>query len=149
MEKILSNSTERFRRGIIFCCINFGYRKILEKRWGVYQDFTSKLSCLTVPKISVGNTLLLHYFRVPKKFGEEGGSIKIFRRKFFVSQCRKFSQGNPLVFTNFGNRKILWLRGLFHDLLMIFLCLTVPKNFAGEPFCAVFQNFSGSEKIYG
>ena len=72
-------------------------------------------------KFSYGNPLLLHYFRVPKKIGEEGGSIKIFRRKFFVSQCRKFSQGNPLVFTNCGNRKILWLKGLFHDFLLIFL----------------------------
>ena len=30
-----------------------------------------------------------------------------------------------------------------------FFCLTVPKNFVGEPFCAVFQKISGSEKVYG
>ena len=29
------------------------------------------------------------------------------------------------------------------------LCLTVPKKFVGEPFRAVFQNISGSEKVYG
>ena len=28
-------------------------------------------------------------------------------------------------------------------------CLTVPKSFAGETFCAVFQIVSGSEKVYG
>ena len=28
-------------------------------------------------------------------------------------------------------------------------CLTVPKKFVGEPFCAVFQKISGSEKLYG
>ena len=28
-------------------------------------------------------------------------------------------------------------------------CLTEPKNFVGEPFCAVFQEISGSEKVYG
>ena len=28
-------------------------------------------------------------------------------------------------------------------------CLTDPKNLLGEPFCAVFQKISGSEKIYG
>ena len=28
-------------------------------------------------------------------------------------------------------------------------CLTMPKNFEGEPFCAVFQNISGSQKVYG
>ena len=28
-------------------------------------------------------------------------------------------------------------------------CLTVPKYFVEEPFDAVFQKFSGSEKVYG
>ena len=28
-------------------------------------------------------------------------------------------------------------------------CLTVPKNLVGEPFCAVLQKISGSEKVYG
>ena len=52
VEKFLSHSAENFRRGILYCCINLGYRKSLEKRG--YQDFTSKIFCLTVPKISVG-----------------------------------------------------------------------------------------------
>ena len=30
-----------------------------------------------------------------------------------------------------------------------FFFLAVPKNFAGEPFCAVFQKVSGSENVYG
>ena len=40
---------------------------------GEYQDFPSKTFRLTVPKESVRNLLVLHYFRVPKKFGDEGG----------------------------------------------------------------------------
>ena len=28
-------------------------------------------------------------------------------------------------------------------------CLTVPKHFVEEPFCAVLENFSGGEKVYG
>ena len=36
-----------------------------------------------------------------------------------------------------------------HDFLSKNLCLPVPKNFVGEPFCAVFQKISGSEKVYG
>ena len=28
-------------------------------------------------------------------------------------------------------------------------CHRVPKNFIGEPFCAVFQKISSSEKVYG
>ena len=30
-----------------------------------------------------------------------------------------------------------------------FFCLAIPKNFAGQPFCAVFQKVSGSENVYG
>ena len=30
-----------------------------------------------------------------------------------------------------------------------FFCLTVPKHFVEEPFCAVFQKISGSERVYG
>ena len=28
-------------------------------------------------------------------------------------------------------------------------CLSVPKIFVGEPFCAAFQKISASEKVYG
>ena len=34
------------------------------------------------------------------------------------------------------------------DFLSKFFCLTVPKSFVGEPFCAVFQKIFGSEKVY-
>ena len=59
-QNFLSHSAENFRRGILYCCINFGYRKSLDKRAGKYQDFSSKIFCLTVPKIPWGNPSLLH-----------------------------------------------------------------------------------------
>ena len=37
----------------------------------------------------------------------------------------------------------------YHNFLSKIFCLTVPKNFVEEPFCAVFQKISGSEKVYG
>ena len=42
---------------------------------------------------------MLCFRRLPlaKKIMDKRGSIKIFRRKNFVSQCPKFSQGNPSV----------------------------------------------------
>ena len=36
-----------------------------------------------------------------------------------------------------------------HDFSFKIFCLTVPKNLVGEPFCAVFQKISGSEKVDG
>ena len=72
-----------------------GSEKVLKRRGKEYQKFQSKLFCLTVPKILVGGTTLLCYvsenFWQRKSFGKEGGvsSIKSFRGKFFVSQCRQ------------------------------------------------------------
>ena len=47
---------------------------------------------------------------------------------------------------NFGYRQNLCLRGLCHDFPSKIFVLTVPKHFVEEPFCAVFQKISGSEK---
>ena len=38
-------------------------------------------------------------------------------------------------------------RGLSKFSFSIF-CPTVPKDFVGEPFCAVFQTISGSQKVF-
>ena len=39
--------------------------------------------------------------------------------------------------------------GGIHDFQSKLFCLTVPKHFAEEPVCPVFQKISGSEKVYG
>ena len=101
-----------------------------------------------MPKVSVGKFLLLHYFQVPKKFLDKGGAIvKIFGRKFFVSQCRKIPQGNPLVFTNFGNRQILCLRGLFHDILSIFFVSQCRKYWQVNPSVLCFRKLPVAKKF--
>ena len=41
------------------------------------------------------------------------------------------------------------LKRVTHDFSSNFFCLAEPKNFAGEPFCAVFQKSSSSEKVCG
>ena len=54
--------------------------------------FLSKIFCLTVPKISVGELLLLHSFPVAKNFGYEWGEeYQDFPSKVFVSQCGNLS----------------------------------------------------------
>ena len=90
LKTFLSHSAENFRRGILYCCINFGYRKSLDKR-GEYHDFLSKIFCLTVPKTSVWESFTVALISGIEKVWIRGGSITIFCRKFFVSQCRKFS----------------------------------------------------------
>ena len=58
-----------------------------------YDDFPSKIFCRTLPKISLGESFSVSFLPGIEKVWIRGGggSIKIFRRKFFVSQCRKFS----------------------------------------------------------
>ena len=90
--KVFSHSAENYRRGIVYSCKNFGYRKNLDERRGEeYQDFPSETFCLTVPKFSVGESFTVAITSGIEKVWIRGGgkSIKILRRKVFVSQCRK------------------------------------------------------------
>ena len=64
---VLFHSTEKFRRGTLYCVTNFGYRKILCFR-GLCHDFLSKIFCLTVPKIFVGESFGVSLLRVSKNF---------------------------------------------------------------------------------
>ena len=68
MENFLSHSHESIRRGILYCCSNFGYRKCLDKK-GEYQDFPSKIFCRTVPKTSVAESFIVALNSGTKKFG--------------------------------------------------------------------------------
>ena len=93
----LSHTAEIFRRGILYCCINFGYQKSLERR-GEYRDVPSKISCLTLPKISVREPFSVSLVSVIEKVYASEGYVTIFDflSNSFVSQCRKFSQATLL-----------------------------------------------------
>ena len=66
---------------------------------GEYQDFPSKIFCLTVSKFFVGESFTVAFFWVPKKFAEEGGGggIKIcrFSVDFFCLTVPNFIAGEP------------------------------------------------------
>ncbi len=69
-------------------------KKFMDKGRGEFQDVLSKSFCLTVPKFSVEGgsftvAIISGFEKVSIRGG--GGSIKIFRRKTFVSKCRNFS----------------------------------------------------------
>ena len=66
-----------------------------------YVTIFCGIFCLTVPKNAVGESFSLsiisHIEKVWMRGWWGGGSVKTFRRKVLVSQCRKKSQGNPSV----------------------------------------------------
>ena len=79
----LSHSAEIFRRGILQCVTNFGYRNILRFR-ELCHDFVSTFFCLKVPK----NFVEEHFWYVLQKFS---GSEKIFVDKRGASRfCWNF-----------------------------------------------------------
>ncbi len=78
---------------------------------------------------------------------KEGGSIKLFRRKIFVSWCRIFRTAALLcsVSENFRLQRTFWIMGGgFQDFPSKNFSLTVPKIFAGESFTV--SLISGIEK---
>ena len=69
-------------------------KKIMDKGEGEVSRFPSKIFCLTVSKSAVGEPFSLSSISgIEKVWMREcrGRSVKLFRRKFFVSQCRKIS----------------------------------------------------------
>ena len=88
-------------RGILQCFITSGYRKSFDKRGKGYQDFPSKVFCLTVPKNVVGEHFRVSVISSIKKFyvSEVYVTIFDFLSKFFCLTMLRISVGgNPLVF---------------------------------------------------
>ena len=75
------------------------------RREGVLRFSVGKLLSRSTHNFRRGTLLCSRKFLVSKNFmdkkgeeGKEGGSIKILRRNFFVSKCRKISLKNLSVF---------------------------------------------------
>ena len=122
-----------------------------------YVTTSVKISCLTVPKNAVGepfcHCLILGIESLVKRGGgEEEGSITIFCRKLLFHNAGNFCRGALLcrVSEKFRQRKCLWIRMEgYQGFPSEIFCPTLPKTFVEEPFCAVFQKISGSQKVYG
>ena len=98
VETFLSHSTETLRRGTLICGVSedFRERKSLWIRGrGRYQDFFSKNFVSQCRKKIAGGPIRESVIAGDEKFYASEGYVTIFRRNFFVSQHRNFSQRNP------------------------------------------------------
>ena len=151
VENFLSHSAENFRRGILYYCNNFGYRKSLDKRGGgggEYQDFP-KIFCLTVPKISVGESFTVAIISgIEKVWIREGGVSRFSVENFLSHSAENFRRGILYCCNNFGYRKSLDERGggEYQDFPSKTFCLTVPKISVGESFTVAI--ISAIEKVW-
>ena len=91
-------------------------------------------------------------FPVAKKFMDKrGGTSRVSVEKLFSHSAEKFLRGVFYCFINFKYRKMLGIKereGASTITAEKFLSHSA-EYFIGQPFCAVFQIFSGSEKVYG
>ena len=76
---------------------------------------------------------------------EQGGVLRFSVENFLSHSAEKFRMCTVYCVLNFGYRKNLCFRGLFHDFPSKIFCLTVPKPFVEELFYAVFQKVSGGD----
>ena len=112
---------------------------------GGHHDFPSKICCLSVPKKFVEEPFCVsENFWYRKILWIRGGGGEEYQ-DFPSHRAKKFCRATRQCFTNLGYRKIC-IRGVCHDFPSKICCLTVPKHFIEEPFCALFQQISGSKK---
>ena len=113
IENILSHSAENFRRGTLYSCINFGYRKSLEKSGGGRESRYSVEKFLSHSAENFRRRILFCciIFGYRKSLDKRGeGRIKILHRKFFVS-VPKISVGKSFSDSLISGTENVWRRG--------------------------------------
>ena len=100
------------------------------------QKNSFKIFCLSAKKIRWGTLRCFRKFRVSKNFMHKKG-ISLFSVEIFLSHsAKKIRRGILLYFEKILVSKMF----MHHDFPSKMFSLTVPTNFAGEPFC-VSENF--------
>ena len=94
VEIFLSHSAENFRRGTLYCCINFGYRKSLEKRgWGASRFFIENFLSHSAENLRRDSFTVALVPGTEKVWIRGGGEYKDFPSKFFGLTVPKISVG--------------------------------------------------------
>ena len=98
----MSHSPENLRRGILYCCCNFGYRKFWDKQGGVSR-FSVEIFCLTVPKVFVGNSFTVALFSgIEKVWIIRGGVSSLSVENFLSHGPENFRRGILYCRSDFG-----------------------------------------------
>ena len=84
----------------------------IEKVWrrGGYQDFTSKIFCVTVPKISVGESFTVALISGSEKVWIGGGEYQDFPSKVFCLTVPKTSLGESFTVALISGIEKVWIR---------------------------------------
>ena len=127
----------------------------MDKREGEVSRLLLKISCLTLPKIFVGEPFSVSLISGIKNFMPMRGKSRFTIEKMLSHGPEKLRGGSLLCFTKFlVSKKFMDKRGgggmeggregVSRSSVKNFLSHSA-KNFGVEPFCAVFRKVSGSE----
>ena len=147
----MSYSIKKLHRGTLPCFSKILVSKsFIDKSGGrEYHDFPSKLFCLTVPRIFVGEPFSVSLISGIEKFYAYAGFFTIFYKNLLSHSTEKLRRVTLLCFTNFLVSEKLWIRGEDRGSITIFRqksFVTVPKIFVGEPLSALI--IYGIEKFH-
>ena len=149
MEKLLSHGAKNFRRGILYCCISFGYRKSLDGRGGGVSKFSvGKIFVLQCRKVRRAIFYCCISFGYRKSL-DKRGEYQNFPSKIFCLTVRNFSVGESFtVAVISGSEKVYGQEGggEYQDFPSKIFCLTRLKFFVGESFSVAL--ISGTEKVW-
>ena len=149
--KFFSYSAEKISRVNLLCCVSENFRQpksLWIRGGGSIMFFSRQFFFAQCRKSQQGNPSVLCFRKllVAKSFmDKKGGISRVSVENFLSDSAEKFRRETLQCVISFGYRKILCFRGLCNDFLSKNFCLTVPKHFVVEPFCAVFQKNSGSK----
>ena len=120
----------------------------MEKRErGGCQDFPLKTFCLTVSKISVGQSFTVTTIPGIEKFWiREGGVARFSAESFLSHSSENFRRAILYCCNSFGIEKVWTRGGGYQNFPWKIFCLIVPKKFVGEPFSV--SIISGTEKVW-
>ena len=93
LSKFFISQYQSFLRGTFCASLISGIEKVWLRRWWGRgcQKFPSKIFCLTVRERFVGEPFTVSLSSGIEKSYASEGYVTIFRRKFSVPHCRKFS----------------------------------------------------------
>ena len=111
VEIFLSRSAERLRRGILYCFIDFGYLKGLDKRGGGEIQILRPNFFLTVPKIFVRESSTVALISGIEKVWIRRRGVSMFSIKSFCLTVPKVSVGESFTVALVSGSEKIWRRG--------------------------------------
>ena len=139
---------EKFRRGIVYCCIIFGDRKTLDKRGGGVSRFSvENFSSHSEENFRGGILYCSINFGNRKGLDRKGRELQGIPSNIFCLTVPKIFVGEPFSVALISGIEKVWIgRGEYQDFPSKNFCLTVLKISLGESFTVAL--ISVSEKVW-